>query len=229
MGRAAHIPAHVAAALERLITQYKDRPRIVGLLEALLVDVQSEEDMFFDLRDERSLFNATGVNLDRIGKIVGEARTPGDTEEEYRAKIQQRIFKNRSQGTPEVIIELVALLSGADRVTLLEGAIASFQIMLDSEISDNEVIMAIFQGIKNSKAAGVYFSGLTGYEPDEDYFTCDPSTDGAGFGDLNDPNVGGKFAKLLIFMLIFFIGLEQGGTLLTEGGDPMICEQVVTN
>ena len=62
---------HCADGLERLLQQFKDRPRIAALLCAFVRQVQELEDAAWQLLTERHVDAAIGVQLDALGRIVG--------------------------------------------------------------------------------------------------------------------------------------------------------------
>jgi len=65
---------HKSLAESRLATQYRESVKLIGYIKALLYDANSLELVFKDLLEKRWIANATGVNLDIIGSIVGQTR-----------------------------------------------------------------------------------------------------------------------------------------------------------
>lgn len=102
---------HILQALNRLIEQYRDKPRIRALLVLMSRQIQDMEDAAWQLLLERTIAAAIGVNLDVLGVIVGQER--GDlSDESYRALIRARIKANRSAGSGSQIYD-VATTAGA--------------------------------------------------------------------------------------------------------------------
>lgn len=69
-----YISDHIARAKERLIEQYKGKLKIEGVVEAVIAPLQDIEDVLEQLKVERWIDSAIGVQLDKIGVIVGAAR-----------------------------------------------------------------------------------------------------------------------------------------------------------
>jgi hypothetical protein len=196
MANADNINNHVQSAIARLIEQYKGKPRIKGLITAFVDQVQELEDVLFDLRDDRSLNNATGATLDNIGSIVGVTRIFGESDTAYRIRIKNGIFTNRAQGTPEVLIDLVKTFCAPNtNIYFFEGAVASFGINHDDQNMTQATINGLYKTLKNSKAAGVRIEHVTAFDPSNAFSFAGDSL-GGGFGDSNNTNVGGKFAAL---------------------------------
>jgi hypothetical protein len=60
----------VKQAKDLLIEQYKDAANLNGVVESGTIQIQSIDNQFLKLLNERGLDTAVGVNLDIIGKIV---------------------------------------------------------------------------------------------------------------------------------------------------------------
>lgn len=104
---------------DRLVTQWADKTTVQGLLKSYTENVQTVEDVYGQLLNERSVFTAIGVQLDVIGTIVGEVRN-GKTDEPYRQAILNRIAINRANGTPENIMTLLKTITGSTTATIFE-------------------------------------------------------------------------------------------------------------
>jgi hypothetical protein len=98
-------PDHKGKAEAALLYQFRTKPRIVALVRALAAGVQLLEDTIFDVIIGTQLDMATGVNLDRWGDMVGEARD-GLTDFQYRPFIRGRILANRSTGKTDDLIRV---------------------------------------------------------------------------------------------------------------------------
>lgn len=105
---------HSELGLARLIKQYRDdRPRLQGELEAYLESLQSIEDVSIDVMCNRWPLTAVGVQLDILGKIVGQER--GEyTDDQYRLWILARILVNRANGRIEELIDILEALDVTD-------------------------------------------------------------------------------------------------------------------
>lgn len=103
---------HADRAVARLLMQYKGKPNREALVRALCSEVQTFEGSLFDVYTLRSIGNATGVQLDGLGVLVGEARA-GKDDDTYRNYLAVRMLINRSSGTPEEILEVFSMIAGA--------------------------------------------------------------------------------------------------------------------
>jgi hypothetical protein len=63
-----------AIAQARLLDQFKGKPNLTAVLNAFADEAQEAFDVFLACLPGRSLFEATGTNLDAIGRIVGQRR-----------------------------------------------------------------------------------------------------------------------------------------------------------
>lgn len=72
---------YIAKAKERLIQQYKDKPKFNALLEGLADGSQLIEDEACNLFDIYDIDTMAGHNLDVIGAIVGQSRVLVDADE----------------------------------------------------------------------------------------------------------------------------------------------------
>lgn len=107
----AYIADHAARGLARLAEQYKNKPKFAALINSLNRQIQELENAFYQLLTERSIDTAIGVQLDILGKIVGERRG-GALDADYRLRIRARIRANLSSGTVEDIYAVFRALLG---------------------------------------------------------------------------------------------------------------------
>lgn len=110
----APITNHVARAIERLTDQYKGRPVIEALLSVFAKRGQEFEDLLWQVISAQLLppyGTASGVQLDQIGRKVGELRE-GRSDSDYLVAIRVRARANISKGRSEDLLD-VARLAGA--------------------------------------------------------------------------------------------------------------------
>lgn len=189
------IPNHVEAAINRLLFQYKGKPRIEAVLRSIVQPIQDLEDIFNDMEIKRALATAAGVQLDNIGKIVGLARFPGDDDETYRRKLYARIKINTSNGQPEQAIQTFQLFTNAVLVLLSEEFPGEVLIGSDAQFADQEAVDTLLAIMEMVLPAGVRMNGFVSFDPDE-AFAFAGALPGMGWGDSGDPSVGGKMAGI---------------------------------
>ncbi len=119
---------HEALGPARLIWQYRgEQPRIQAFLLTMLDQLQSIEDVSYDVLVGIWPLTAVGVQLDALGSIVGQDR--GElADSEYRVFILGRIFVNHMRGTMPEYYELLEILGIAEQIYADEGPPAYVRI-----------------------------------------------------------------------------------------------------
>jgi hypothetical protein len=190
---------HCPAGLERLLHQFKGKPRLEAFICVFLDQVQLAENAFWDLFILRTLDQSEGAQLNGLGRIVGEARQDR-TDSVFRRFIRVRILVNRSSGKLE---ELYGIVSAA-----LDGAVARIQehypaseiVHVDSTLGDlppESLYRILFQ----AKAGGVKLFLISSYSEEAATFIWDtdpPGTDnGTGWGSTTNGTWGGDWASII--------------------------------
>ena len=189
------IEDHVEEGVGHLTSVFKDKEKIKKLATVFLERTQELEDVIYDLYSKRDLNNATGYQLDGLGKIVGIERG-GRDDEDYRNLIIAKIGQNTSKGFPENLITVFNLITKSDRSHLLENFIAECEIYGDNDFSDMN-IEDIYKFCQQVVPAGVKLSHVGSFDSEEPFgFDGDP--DAEGFGDLYDSEAGGKFSDIIV-------------------------------
>lgn len=195
---ATQITTHVQDALNRLLQQYKGQPQLADFITSLVTQIQNLEDAIFSLDAGRQVFNAIGEQLDNLGTLVDFPRNalPDD---QYLLFILGKIGENFSDTTADKVSQVYAVLLNSGLVQeqdLYPGA-AGFSAA--STGVQSSLIPIIFQFIQGSLGAGIRLDFLSIFDPGNAFaFDGGPAQGAAGFGDLNDPTIGGMFASLLV-------------------------------
>jgi hypothetical protein len=173
------IKNQVEEGLGKLMTQWKDKPVVVGLLTSYLENVQQVEDVLFDLLEKRSLETAVGVYLDALGLLVGELRK-GKLDDEYRRAVKLRIAINKSDGTEPVIRELIKELTNADIVNIVDTYPAAVSLLLEGEdvFVDQELVNEISNILAATISAEIKTTVLVNPP-----FVFENDESGSGFSD----------------------------------------------
>lgn len=141
-------------ALSLLVSQFRgekangDLTNLQKLLRCLVTPFQLLEDAKWQLKTERWLATAIGVQLDEIGVILGLPRNINESDEDYRERLYFQIFINTSSGTPEQVMAVLKFLTEATYVNIFEYQIAGFQLEtngLKFPNPPNELNEAIFR------------------------------------------------------------------------------------
>lgn len=96
------IEDYTALLQPRVLSQYHQSKRLLGIMEAGTLQADEVEEAMFQIRNGFFLATAVGVQLDTLGKIYRESRK-GRTDAEYRDAIRLRAATAIS-GTPDEII-----------------------------------------------------------------------------------------------------------------------------
>ncbi len=206
-----------ADGLDRLLEQYKGKPRMTALVSAWLDECQAVEDALWSIYYQRELQNDVAADdlLDKIGKIVGQLRGSLD-DATYRAYIRARIRANRSGGTLPDIYKVFSLLFGSDTGMLYTpGGTASFEFrILDALTPDQAAAGVSF--LTESKAAGVRAIFEWQEQPDNETFTFSFGTYATTDTSVTDT----------VLPVVSTAGFPASGNLLIDAG--LGAEEIVT-
>jgi len=190
------ITDHEEQAKALFIDQYKDKPRLAALLSSYITQIQSAEDILWGVILQRDVDTATGDQLDKLGRLVGQPRR-GLDDDTYRVAIKARIRANGSLGHPNDIIETAQLalsMTSPSALIFYELYPASWIVdAIDPVTIDARYVADVLRSASPAGVGGhLHFS-----EDDEDDTFCfadadveQASTD-RGFGDLTN-TAGGK-------------------------------------
>ena len=186
---------HNQQAKDRLLEQYKGSVTMQGFVDALVNQVQELEGVYCDLEDKRlNIDLAEGVQLDLIGDLVGQPRE-GRTDPEYRIRLKARIIQNIAEGEPEVIIQVVKLISGATLVHLQDAGLGGFLIGINLTTLPEPAREELYQNTQLVAGAGIRLDWIYCSDP-VDPFAFAGGLLGFGFSSTGAPLTGGKFAFL---------------------------------
>lgn len=196
----AKILSHQADAAARTLSQSR-KPRFLALLNAMTSQVQAAENGIYPILAGRAFDVATGVQLDRIGELVGQARA-GQGDNVYRLFLQARIFASATDATTPTVTRLVQTLFDAKAVQVISQMSAGFAhrrapAVLGLEIGSPKLDRSLWQQaialIRDSLAAAVAISFVSVFDADAS-FALDGPVDGQG---LDGEAITGGMAELL--------------------------------
>lgn len=129
------ISSYRSAELPLLLEQYKNSPKFIDFIGAALDQADDLEVALFEVRDyfyltPTALPAAVGVQLDIIGKVFWTPRIPGESDIDYRARIQKRALA-RLSGTPDDIMFACTTFLGASFAEYTPLYPAAFSIRTD--------------------------------------------------------------------------------------------------
>ncbi len=150
------IESHSAEALERLCELFKAKPKVRAFVTALCGPAQRIEDALYQLLTERYLDAAIGVQLDVLGKIVGQVRN-GLSDEDYKRYLRARVKVNRSSGITDHLLTIARLIvDDVDASLVFEPSYPAAGIMHVSGIPfDSAIAAVLIEFLRSAAADGV--------------------------------------------------------------------------
>lgn len=123
-----YVAEHVEQALRELFFQFRDKPVWRAIVTAIAAGVQDIEDEALNVSQSLMLSEATGGQLDLLGRIVGSPRG-GLGDGRYAKIIEARIQANRSDGNAEALYEVF------DTATSSQNSVAVYNEKYDALVS----------------------------------------------------------------------------------------------
>lgn len=179
-------------ALSRVIYRFENSPKFKLLIGAFTKEFDELAQSREQLSIMRTLGNAQGQQLTNIGEMVGMPRPTGESDERYRWMVHAKIFINTTNMTVDGTAKLVSFVLGGTKVTytLLNNLAPRFNIDRELTNLETELIHLVPSPLGIEVAIGK--------TPDPDTsFSFYEDPDGLGFGDINNPAIGGDFASLI--------------------------------
>ena len=217
---ATQITTHVQDGLNRLLEQYKYKPQMVAFFTAFLQHVQKLENALYPLDQYRQLMFAYGAQLDNIGTIIGQSRN-GLNDVEYLVLLLGTIAENNSDTTAPAMLNIVQTLFQAATVFIKTpnscpsgGEVPLWESFgVGSPQFPVSLYPLIEQLIENAVGACINVAYISSFQATGAFAMAGPQAwtknygpmstptmDNPwpfGFGDLNNPYVGGPFASLV--------------------------------
>lgn len=149
-----YIASWPARLRTRLYAQFRDKVTHKQWADLLGRQQQDVEDATQTLLTLLDIDASEGVQLDVIGRIVGQPRT-GVDDPTYRLYLRARILANRSTGTVENIYAVMRALFGQDtaRPVYSGGWVKQFSIRLGFVLTRTQALVAL-EFLGDAKEAG---------------------------------------------------------------------------
>ena len=161
---------HEAAAIGKLLEQFKSSPNLLAWMGSYLDQVQLVEQGIVDIFAGLDLDTAVGADLDRIGAIVGEARGNYD-DDQYRLNLRARVLINKSNGSAANLLELLTLLTESSTglaiaLPTVTDTIKRFEVTIDKTLPAgvdlNLLFYYICQAAEATSSFGAVIQDTTG-------------------------------------------------------------------
>jgi hypothetical protein len=196
------ISTHTKDGLDRLLEQYKNKPRIMAIHSAFYDQIQILEDAIFEIDRGRQLWSGNdvpsfGQQLDNIGTIVGISRN-GLSDAQYILFIFGKIAENFSDSTLDSISSIVGYLFQANQIIIQELPPAGLMIEAFGSQTPESLYVFAKNLVKAAMGAGIELV-FASASIDEDIFSFDGNNTNSsnGFSDVNSPLLGGKFISII--------------------------------
>jgi len=207
------IPDHADLAIGRLTQIYKDPVKKYSvswspdlksgwevMIHAFAIPSQSLEDVMGDMLADRGLDTAGGVNLDRIGQIVGADRD-GNTDEDYEIIIAAQIAGNNSDGTARDLLGITQVLMASQYTGAYIKEVFPAKVVIGVEVAiplpDPNNVARVASGLEEAKVAGVDLDIEMAVADNFFAFDSDTSTGSAGFATTDNPEDGGNYTTII--------------------------------
>lgn len=188
------ITTHSVDALNRLLYEFKDLPKIASLNTMNSAQIQELENAAFDFLTKIPLDTATGIILDRWGIVLDELRN-GLSDDEYRVILKLKISKNLCTGTAEDLIKFFNFMLGISTVQLSElfPGVIYFTAVNVVLVGDPTTVKAQLQQLC---PAGVNIGWISiGTNEHPFAFATHPNPDARGFDTYPVQSIGGEFVS----------------------------------
>lgn len=191
----------------RVISQYQNLVRFMGLMRGLGDEVQELENALWAIVSQLDINQAQGIWLDWLGKLVNELRGGAD-DTQYLRFIKARILANRSSGTIEEVLDVLRASLGiavGTGLVLTEWNFVAMTITVPTAAAElggqqgNFILTRVLQLLRSTRSGGVKLTLRYQDDVDSEIFVCGDSTGaitpvGKGCGDSSDPTVGGRLS-----------------------------------
>lgn len=192
---------HGQAAVDNLISQFQEKPRLAALIRGLCDGVQDLDDAVWQCLTERWLDTAVGVQLDGIGSVVGLGRE-GWVDETYRLILGAWLVALRSAGRwSDLVTIAIKLGATAVSVRVYDAGTAEARVTLGSYLVE-ATSGDLFRILERARSGGVRLTLEAVTAAADATFTLSDasawptSSVATGLGDASDASIGGRLAEV---------------------------------
>lgn len=193
------ITDHDKRAAALLIEQFENSEKLQSFVKALTKQANEVERMFFNLKHERNISNGDGVQLDKIGELVGEPRN-GRDDDDYRQALLLRPNINRSYGEGEMLILVLSQLVKASKIILIEQEPKTVNLFFKTTSPIPSNLQESIEAVADA-GAKIHLSYID--DGEEFVFATEggfpDQSNTSGFGETGSGNEleGGKFTEII--------------------------------
>lgn len=200
----ATILTHIADALDKQPEHSKGKVNNTLVLTAFSTQIQELETAWFDLYVKRRLGDAEGVQLDILGRIVGQPRD-GRSDADYERFINARVAANNSEGRIEDFnrVARAVLNDAALEITYTPEYPAGLTMhIVNAELAEATAVILI-EFLRDTALGGVRVQLHTLTDTVANSFTWADAADHPvasttqGWGDVAMPGAGGFWSSVI--------------------------------
>lgn len=178
-------PNLVTEAQDLTLSQFQNSPLFLGMINAFVSPIQDIQDTLYSILTETFVTNAVGYQLDIIGLYVGITRQ-GFNDDIFRLFIQVKIAINNSQGTPDQIITIMKLITGATNVLYIPLPPAALDLQVNVDLNAYLISIGLSGAafvtlIQTVIPAGVLLYGISAYDGPTNAFGFFEDPDALGY------------------------------------------------
>ena len=183
-------------AIANLLQQFRDQSNIEGFVRTFSASAQELESTLHDVDTELRLTTATGQQLDELGEVVKLDR--GDLDDiDYSARLRARIRANRSEGTPNDVLETLRLMVVTNDLEYSESYPAACLIQIYDALAMAISVVAVEAG--RTRPTGVNLQLIYSLYSNETTFTfssgdTEEASTAQGWADDTPVTYGGYMA-----------------------------------
>lgn len=189
-------PSYCALAVDRLLEQFKGKPKVEGLICALASRGTPIEQSLINVKEFRSLDTALGSQLDELGRLYLETRE-GDSDDDFRRRLQAMALVVASRGRPDEMLDVLIVLDNGfapTTIALTNHFPACFIMEIEVPLGGQMTGESFARILKQAIPAGVCFQ-LQFQEQNETLFVWEDDT-GEGWAEEDDlVGTGGVWAE----------------------------------
>ncbi len=130
---------------------------IIKTLATVVTPLQELEDTYQELLTAWNIYDASGVRIDGLGKLVGEPDRNGEDDDTYRRRVFARISVNNSSGILEQLITISKLILNDDTayIHLVRQEPATIVVRIEEAPVTDAVAAILIAFLRQAAAGGV--------------------------------------------------------------------------
>ena len=172
---------HVSSFEGRLTNPYQDKDTFTSLAQIVGKYANELEGVFQDIRVAKTIAGAVGVQLDVIGKTLGQPRGNAPDDATYRLYLFARVLTNESSGTVDELSAIAKLITGAASCWVEESLPNEVIVHLLATGVDANTLQVVLAMMQDAKLDAVRLQVHSNLYPPSLAFTFAGGT-GLGFG-----------------------------------------------